>query len=134
MPAGNRRKDRIQIAYGAERRREYLDRNLQFGSGQAETQQGHILGRHITCRLLELTGVGVCLAMAAKPKPSIRMAMRSCLSRCALSETPLVALAEFAEKLTALGWDRESVREVERGVLAILFGHQAESRRTIESN
>ena len=58
--------------------------------------------------------------MPQKPKSSIRMAVRSCTARCSLSATPLASLAEFIEHLAAMGWDRESIQEVERGVLSEL--------------
>ena len=60
--------------------------------------------------------------MQRKLESSIHMAVKSCLARCRLSQTPLTALTEFAEKLSDLGWDYESVHEVEKGVLFALMG------------
>jgi hypothetical protein len=61
------------------------------------------------------------------------MAVRSCLARCRLSPTPLAALAEFAEKLAAMGWDNESIHEVEKGVLFALMGRQSQQKQESET-
>jgi len=64
-----------------------------------------------------------------KPLSSIRLAIKSCLVRCSQSSTPLACLADFAGALSCHGWDAESVREVERGVFAILTGDEADPWR-----
>jgi hypothetical protein len=70
--------------------------------------------------------------MSRKLESSIHMAVKSCLARCRLSQTPLAALAEFAEKLRDLGWDWESVHQVEKGVLFSLMGQTSETQRKTE--
>ena len=71
--------------------------------------------------------------MRRKLESSIHMAVKSCLTRCRLSQTPLASLAEFAEKLSELGWDWESIHEVEKGVLLSLVGQGAAPQRESES-
>lgn len=51
---------------------------------------------------------------------AIRMAAESCVARCQISKTPFISLREFSAKLALMGWDRESIREVESRVLAEL--------------
>ena len=70
--------------------------------------------------------------MGRKLESSIHMAVKSCLARCRLSQTPLASLAEFAEKLSELGWDWESIHEVEKGVLFALMRHPPDHRHRAE--
>ena len=71
--------------------------------------------------------------MPGKLESSIHMATKSCIARCRSSETPLASLAEFADRLQELGWDRESVHEVEKGVLFALMGQEVEQRQLSDS-
>jgi len=65
----------------------------------------------------------------AKPEPIVRMAVRGCLVRCADSDTPLTSLAEFAEELRRLGWDKKSIRDVEFEVIQVLGRRDGRDRR-----
>jgi hypothetical protein len=58
--------------------------------------------------------------MAGKSQLSIRAAVMNCLARCAESDAPLCCLAEFLEKLGAMGWEPADVAQVQGVVLQIL--------------
>jgi hypothetical protein len=58
--------------------------------------------------------------VAKKSVTVIRIAIRVCLIRCRASDAPLAELGDYAEELAAVGWDSDSVRTFEQGVLAEL--------------
>jgi len=66
--------------------------------------------------------------MARKSKSVIHRAVRNCLVQCQQSDVPLTCLADFAEKLAETGWERETIHQVECGVLIALMGTSAERR------
>jgi len=57
---------------------------------------------------------------SSKQYLSIRAAIMNCIGRCSESDMPLVALADFLEKLAALGWSPEDVQKVGDAVLPLL--------------
>lgn len=59
--------------------------------------------------------------MYEKPRLAIRAAVMNCLARCTESETPLVCLSEFLEKLAELGWQKEDVEAVRNMVLKLML-------------
>jgi len=58
--------------------------------------------------------------MAGKPQSSIRLAIRACIVRCSQSPTSVLCLAEFLEELRCMGWNDESVQQVEDGTLSAM--------------
>ena len=55
--------------------------------------------------------------MYEKSRLAIRAAVLNGLARCTESETPLVCLAVFLEKLADLGWQKDDVEAVHNMVL-----------------
>jgi hypothetical protein len=58
--------------------------------------------------------------MSGKSQLSVRAAVMNGLARCTESESPVCCLAEFLEKLVALGWEPGDVAQVQRAVLQLL--------------
>lgn len=63
--------------------------------------------------------------MYPKPAASIRFAIRNCLARCRMTDAQLTCLSDFTQELWQAGWDGESIRAVQRGVLSRLYGEEA---------
>jgi hypothetical protein len=60
-----------------------------------------------------------------KPTASIRFAIRNCLARCRMTDAQLTCLSDFTQELWQAGWDRDSIRAVELGVMSALYGEQS---------
>jgi hypothetical protein len=58
-----------------------------------------------------------------------RSAVRNCLARCKDSYSPLDSVAEFLEKLTAMGWNDGDVQTVWMTVVPLLAHSRSRWRR-----
>jgi hypothetical protein len=52
-----------------------------------------------------------------------------------MTEAQLTCMSDFVQELWQAGWDRDSIHQVEQGVLAALYGEQEtdSNRRTLGS-
>ena len=60
------------------------------------------------------------MAVPGKSTSAMRLAIRACLVQCHNSDSPMTSLADSLEKLADLGWDRETIAAVKRGVVVLL--------------
>jgi hypothetical protein len=73
-----------------------------------------------------------------KPNLAIRAAVMNCVARCLDSDTPVICLGDFLEKLAVMGWQSEDVDTVRGSVVSKLAeltaGENADVNRVIVVN